>query len=215
MGNNPLATRLIAAMSAIVEAPDYPLLKSYKSDFYKRDTEIMKNFCSGDRHLWVVRESGTHLSRLGVHRKESEWAEATINTSHDTSAGREIYLVTAKGLALITHSKAMDEIRKYDYEVTRNAVFKKSDNSLVATYSAEVYRKPADGNVYVSVVFQSSQLESLNLSTLNALRVIADAEGTEIASSFFKRIEVLTINGQSLVELIESKSMKSEQVEMA
>lgn len=205
MGNKRLAAQLIAAMSAVVEAPNYHLLKSYKKDFYEMDVSAMQNFFAEDRYLWVVRENGTYLTQLGVHLKHSEMAKATIHQSNDTKAGREVYLVTAKGLSLLTHARAMDEIRKLDYEVTRNAVFRKRDNLLVATYTAKVRNE--NGNVLVSFAYQTSHLDGLNVGMLNALRAIAVGEGTQLASTFFMRINQLTINGQSLTDLIESKSI--------
>ena len=197
------ASQLIEAMKRVVEAPGYPYLKSYKDDFYKHDCiAIQETYGHGVRYLWVVNPYGTHLTRIGVHPRQNEWAVATMESGlRAYDIGVALYLISESGVRQITEQQARCELARWDYACS-NANVRDSKGQLLAVWDVEPFRKPSDGDQYCKVAFQSPRLQFMSHSDLLALRDIAVCEGIKAWQSFFVRLDTITVNGMDLSELI-------------
>lgn len=197
------AMAIFHAMTAIVEQPGYVYLQAYKEDFYKHDkTTILNELAKGARYLWVVHPNGTHLTRIGVHPRQNDWATATIESSlRATSLGAEIYLISTAGVRKLTEIEAMSEIRVWQYAVANNTV-RDARGRLIGVFEVRKHSKSGDGNHYTNVVFQSACLPSLGKADLLALRDIGLSESTVVWQSLFVQTESLTINGHCVTELL-------------
>ena len=109
------AKTIFESMKRIVEAPGYPLLQSYKDDFYKHDLSLLlQRWSSKSRAIWVVTPNGTHLNFIGHHAKQIESVEASLTTGY---ANIEIYLLSGKGVTAISRERALAEARHLDFFV--------------------------------------------------------------------------------------------------
>ena len=104
------AQQIFAAMAAIVEAPGYPLLQSYKDDFYKRDLESLKcNWSAKARAIWVITPNGTHLNFIGHHLRQAEEVTASVHCGY---ANIDIFSLAPTGIKRITAAQAVEEAKK-------------------------------------------------------------------------------------------------------
>lgn len=128
------ATTIIAAMTAILEAPGYPLLKYYKMDFAADKLQVQNTWHPAMRMLWIVRESGTHLGTLGVHPRINESLRVVIDRHlfDKTTDKMDCFLVTAQGIAKLTAQQALAELKQLDYIVTGNEIMDKHENCLAS-----------------------------------------------------------------------------------
>ncbi|ABD71989.1 hypothetical protein Rfer_4303 (plasmid) [Rhodoferax ferrireducens T118] len=193
---------IFLAMAAIMAQPGYPYAGGVK-DLYKYDKErILNEFVPGARYLWVVSAKGTELTRIGVHSKTNEWANATIICALTSSSlGAEIYLVSDFGVRKISESQAKTELAHMDYVVDGRSVHD-TNGRLLAVFEVRRHFKAGDGNNYAHVTFETKDPERLTKSDLLALRSIATSEAVLAAQSFFVKIETLTINGRCITEMI-------------
>jgi len=203
MSEQMSAMAISMAMTAIVEKPGYVYLQAFKDDFYKHDkATILNELAPGARYLWVVHPNGTHLTRVGVHHRQNEWATATIESGlHATSLGAEIYLISTAGVRKITEIEAKAELRVWQYAVANNTV-RDVKGRLIGVFEVRKHEKPGDGNHYTNVVFQSACLPCLGKADLLALRDIGLSESTVAWQSLFVQTETLTINGHCVTELL-------------
>lgn len=113
------AQQIFAAMSAIVEAPGYPLLQSYKSDFYKLDLESLKrNWSAQARAIWVVTPNGTHLTFIGHHPRQVEDVDASVHCGYSNI---DVFSLSPSGIKRITAAQAIDEAKKLDFKLKNGA----------------------------------------------------------------------------------------------
>ena len=211
------ASAMFERMKTIVEAPGYKLLQGYKSDFYEHDRDtILSQYAPESTYLWVVRENGTHLNRLGVHSKSTEAAQASIHAGENgSSRGCEMYLLHADKVTRVTKEKAMAAMKIMQFLVNEDVV-RQPNGEVLATYQVRTMTKQGDANQYASVVFQTSHLPRFGLSEFSALLTIALGETTVATGSLFARLEAATINGFDLCELIdECTKTPAQPVELA
>ena len=199
------AAAVIAMMKAIVEAPGYQFLQHYKEDFYNSDVAtISEVFGPQVQYLWIVRPNGTYLTRLGVHAKQNEHALTTYECGvKATAVGVEAYLVSELGVRKVTLQQIQDLMKCCHYVLVEKTV--RVAGEIIAGIDVRRVTKPGNGNHYVHAVLQSPCLERLTVADLGALRDIAAYEGVALWSSFFVQVEVLTINGQDLNTVIETR----------
>lgn len=193
---------IFLAMAAIMEQPGYIYAGGVK-DLYRYDKErILNEFVPGARYLWVVSSNGTELTRIGVHSKTNEWANATMVCALTSSSrGAEIYLVSDFGVRKISESQAKTELDHMDYVVDDKSVHD-ANGRLLAVFEVRRHFKAGDGNNYAHVTFETKESERLTKSDLLALRSIATSEAVLAAQSFFVKVETLTINGRCITEMI-------------
>lgn len=203
------AAQIVAAMKSIVEAPNYPFLKAYKDDFYKHDIATIEQG-SGEcyEYLWVVSLNGTHLTRIGIHERQNDWAKATLESSvTQSSAGADIYRISSSGLRKVTYSQALDALKDYDYVVHENAIRSKQSD-FTATFKATQVRAPGNGNQYVDVVIEATVKTAIPHHRLTALVAIAGCEGIKAWGSLFVQVRSVTLNGQDIASLIEEAAIR-------
>ena len=96
---------IYAQMEAVAKAAmQRGLLQAYEQDFYLYDkVAIQDGWTPEGKFLWVITPNGTHLTEIGIHPKQNDWALATVHSGYKT---REIYLVSAKGIKQLTVEKA-------------------------------------------------------------------------------------------------------------
>jgi hypothetical protein len=201
------AADIFAKMVAIVEQPGYPLLTHYKVDFYTYDRdEILREASPGARFLWVIRESGTHLQRIGVHNQSNEAAMAGIHAGKTSSKlGCELYLIEGDGLKKVNEVQAIAAMKRMEFTIRGNDVID-SKGQIVASMDVEAYRKPIDANNYTNVNFQlnsNRSVSELKYAVVAALRTIAIDESVSRCQSLFVRVESITIDGQDISDAMD------------
>lgn len=175
---------IFSMMAAIVEMPNFPYLLAYKSDFYKLDREaLQRDWTPISRFLWVVRPHGSDLCQLGVHRKMNEHVMAAIECGlRDSAAACAIYLLSSKGVRLLTRTEALAEVNKMEYDVRPGEVFD-AGGKLLASFVVEPY--DAGGRTRAVVRFGSAHGVSIPAWRHSALCAIALSEVIVHSSSLF------------------------------
>lgn len=188
---------LFHAMKERVEQPGYPMLASYKSDFYELDKAYLKkNWVAKARMLWVIKPSGSELVRIGVHSKLNEFASAVIRTAlRESRDGCEIYLVSDRGIQKIDTDRAKIELLKMDFNTGHNTVSDAGGN-LIATF--EIRPRLDRQNQRGSVYFGSSPGVTISVEQRVALRHIANCELIRVWGSFFCSLDEIYLNGSPM-----------------
>ena len=81
------AEQMFAKMREIVERPG-SCLQYFQADFYSHDRNYLVATHAMGKYLWVVRESGTELKRIGVSKKDhvvdslKGWEEGVLATEY-------------------------------------------------------------------------------------------------------------------------------------
>jgi len=194
------AEKLFEQMKAIVERAGYPLLTSYKVDLYVHDLEYLRqNDAPGVKFMWIVRESGTYLCRLGVAPRVNAEVDYAIDM-HDANR-REVYLLDrdAGTVKLLDDATAKRRLKEFEYKVERCTVSRKGEPIAVADIRLTSWTngKPPTGTVY----FHTGQV-TFPLETLYALRSLAVCFVIEATHSLFTATEKIYIEGTDINELI-------------
>ena len=193
------ANKVIADMREIIDQPGYPYLVSHREDFDVIDVQSLRaNFSTGARYLWVVKQCGTHLTRLGVHPRADSWARANINSGITSSElGAQIYLLSDEGVKLISCEEAETEIQRMDY-TTVGKVIRRSSGEAIATINIASSGYDDRGNRFYNMLLQSESPDSLNRADLTALGAIAVCEAEQHAQTFFVRVDSILLNGKDI-----------------
>lgn len=183
------ASQMHAAMAAIVEAPDYPLLQSYKQDFYKHDLESLRlNWTAQSRAIWVVTPNGTHLCFVGHHEHQIDHVDAAVHSGYEHI---EIYLLRPSGIKRITRGQALDEARKLDFRVKAGGHVTDALGNTVAYMSlgkgGDIRRRTT------TVHFDPGLNYTGSPSHVAALRNIALHESIRAVQTLFVSIQRITI----------------------
>ena len=187
------AKTIFESMKRIVEAPGYPLLQSYKDDFYKHDLSLLlQRWSSKSRAIWVVTPNGTHLNFIGHHAKQIESVEASLSTGY---ANFEIYLLSEKGVTAISRERALTEARHLDFLVKGQSLLDKAGEKL-ATFEIEPFG-PKHRN-RTCVHFTSVPGINKNGLLPSALMEIAIQETIVACSSLFSGAELVTLDGEAI-----------------
>ncbi len=158
------AEKLFENMKAIVERDGYPLLTSYKVDFYVHDLEYLRqNDAPGVKFMWIVRESGSYLCRLGVAPRVNAEVDYAIDI-HDANR-REVYLLDrdAGTVKLLDDATAKRRLKEFDYKVERCTISRAYRGSRYSAYNMDE-RQTTDRN-------GSFSYGSVNVFTGNAVRL--------------------------------------------
>ncbi|MBV0881622.1 hypothetical protein KTQ42_20280 [Noviherbaspirillum sp. L7-7A] len=194
------AEKLFEKMKAIIERAGYPLLSSYKVDFYVHDREYLRqNDAPGVKFMWIVRESGTYLCRLSVAPRVNAEVDYAIDI-HDANR-REVYLLDrdAGTVKLLDDTAAKRRLKEFDYKVGRCTISRKGERIAVADIRLTSWTngKPPTGTVHC----HTGQMQ-FPLETLYALRSLAVYFVIEATHSLFTATEKIFIEGTDINELI-------------
>jgi hypothetical protein len=198
--NQMHAEILFETMKAIVERDGYPLLTSYKVDFYVHDLEYLRqNDAPGVKFMWIVRESGSYLCRLGVAPRVN--AEVDYAIEIRDANRREVYLLDrdAGTVKLLDDATAKRRLKEFDYKVERCTISRRGEPIAVADTRLTTWTngKPPTGTVH----FHTGQV-TFSLETLYALRSLAVCFVIEASHSLFTATEKIYIEGTDINELI-------------
>lgn len=201
-------TMLIEQMKAIVEQDGYPFLKHYKSDFYECDLRLLNAlYTSKSRWLWILRENGSHLLRIGVHERETEAAFIYIdNAMKSTAIGGDFYVLSADGVKRLNQEQAKLAVMKIDYVVKGERIAKTSGEEI-ANIAVNAYTMPSDGNVYADVNVTSIPGYLPDLGDLSALAIIGVREAEKKAGSMFVKIKKFTFDEADIHDEIEKRKL--------
>lgn len=191
---------ILTAMRGVVEAPGYPLLKGYKTDFYEHDVRQIRNsWASGSQFLWVVREYGTHLAHIGVHAKLNEYASAAISVAVTSGSPYEIYHLSAKGVRKLTLEAARLLLVVMQY-VTQDHRVMDASGKVVAAFTVE---RVATGTTQSGIVrFTTAHDVIRTPSFLAALNQIAMGEVVKAWGSWFCSVQAVEVDGRDIAPLL-------------
>lgn len=189
---------LFATMRTVIEAPGYPLLKSYRQDFYQHDrATLRKTYTPEMSYLWIVRKMGTHLYPLHLSEHISHEANAALSLQ---DSAREIYLIAPGIFKQIGLQKALDEIKQMDYQVIDGFVCKYHGGSrkIIAAVATDLcYNK---GRRYGLVRYSGEVgFDNLRERDLVALRCIAVGLVHQSGNCLFTPCVQITYDDQSLM----------------
>lgn len=185
-------------MKAVIEQPSYPFLTHYRDDFYKHDRRYLEaTDAPGSRYIWVVRETGTHLVKIGVHPGMHEEITAAMATCGPER--REVYLVSDAGVTKLSDAKTKTLLQSYQYTVQGSMVFKEKRH--LATLDVSVSRW-SQGSQPTGTVHITGVQPYLSLETLVSLCQIGEREVIRKAGTLFVGTETITLDGQPLREMI-------------
>jgi hypothetical protein len=133
-----------------------------------------------------------------------------------TALGCALYLVSSSGVKQVDEKQARHALVSPKYEIAHNAVIRKVDSTVVATYSIRHSAHHDRQAQCFDVHFQASNLEGLPTHELADLRTIAFRETEAVVQSLFVKITDLRINGVELNDLIaHRRSMNQKQTALA
>ena len=191
------------AMRAVVEAPGYHLLQSYKNDFYMHDAkQIHDGFAVGVQYIWVVRENGTHLAQIGVHEKLNEHASAALSVALTSGGAHEIYHLSAKGVRKVSHDEARSRLLSLEYLTDGQRVMDASGKTL-ATFTLErvAMERAQTGTVHFTVAANVQKSPAF----LKALSQIALGEMVKSWASWFCFVQSVSIDGSDIATLLDDQ----------
>lgn len=192
------ARTVFEAMRAIVESPDC-VLRHYKQDFYKYDAAYLARTHAIGLHAWILRDAGTHLVRMGVHRRMHEELLAGLQAGGENA---QIYMIDPAKVAIkaIDANRARELTTRFEY-VTKDQTVWKNDQPLAWL---DVRFTPwSNGRSPQGLVRIEPRTERLSKGDLIALRQIAECEVIDASHSLFTGTESCTIEGRDVFELIE------------
>jgi hypothetical protein len=195
-----MAHKAFEMLSAIFEAPGYPLLKHYKNDFLGYDKEFLDaQTVPQSTFILAVRLNGTQTVRLGVHAKHEEWMHATLSSTDE--GGKEFYLITIGDtvadvkIAKITPDKVKSQLgRRFAYRVYKGRAYHKGE---VIADMVVTRRWDADSHERLSTVTYSRR-EGLAYRDIPALLLLAQYE----TGSIWTKIEAITVDGENISDLM-------------
>lgn len=179
------------------------LLQSYASDVYDCDRKVVGAIWAPDsKYLWLVRENGSHLSRLGVGEKRVEVEAALCCLERDIKAQRhcvwliETDAIGATSMKKITRQKALDWCAWRQYEARDGRVRRNG----VAVASVKVGpARTAPGIWSCDMDIQTPAKQPSRVDVLAAY-----CHGAELATKLlglFVKIGPVRVNGVSIDEV--------------
>lgn len=192
------ARTVFDAMAAIVEAPGC-ILQHYKVDFYKYDAEYLARSHAIGLHLWILRPSGTHLIRVGVHPALHEYIDAALSVG----PSHTIYLIDPERVSItkITETRARELAGKYEFTTDECTVTKAGQIIARIDVSFTPYSCGKEPRGIVTLYRRTDA--PLSKGDLIALWQIAGCEVTKRGRSLFTKTESVTLDGEDLYDLIE------------
>ncbi len=202
----PDAKEAYESMARIVNAPGYPLLRNYRSDFEKHDKEFIERVWSEDaKLLWIVRGNGTHTVPLGIHPGIAEEGFAALSMEGQ----KDVFTVCARrGVRRVSPEAAKDELRKFDWSADSNGgIFRKGRLVAIAT-RVDVSRE--DNRLRGDVALRPADKGmEFSLGDLIALRQISERLVISKAGTLFVGTRSATLDGADLFDLQDGKRARA------
>lgn len=187
-------------MAAVVSAPNYPLLKHHRRDFEVHDKQFLDNAWSPDsKMLWIVRESGTTLTALGMCKEVSDWGRAAIDAGGDM----EFHLADQRGLSRISKDKALSELGIYQW---RNLSGRICKGTRALADLADINLQRVDNRLWAETKLASvTKPEALTLGDAIGLLQMSELAAISKAGTFFCQTKSVLLDGQDLHALVDAK----------
>jgi hypothetical protein len=189
------AARVFSLMRPVIDSPQ-SRLTSYRNDFYVHDRNYLRSTHATGQYLWIVREQGTELRKLGLHKAENDWLHAAM----DVSSARDMYLVDADRMTISNvlddaHANQLMDGFRY---ATRDGAVSKDGVPLVHMKTDMVSR--GDGGRAAAVTVTS--LQEIPHSELAALLHLAQIKGREDGQSLFTPVASVSLDGNDLFAML-------------
>ncbi len=203
------ASNIIQAMSAILDAPGYPLLKFYKFDFANNKLQIQSEWHPAMRMLWIVRECGTHLGTMGVHARGNEELRVVIDNFKYNEALNllDCFLITGQGVSKVTADYALNELKRLDY-VTRDEKVMDATGVELASFDLHLIQNSNQLTGDVAFITQNMDVMAQRQHHI-ALMQIANAEVTNAWQSLWAKPRKVTLNGANLFALLRTEEAQT------
>jgi hypothetical protein len=120
---NPM-NRVYTAMQELVNSPALAFFTAYKKDFDVHDRREICDWGSPSAEwIWAVRESGTHLVRLGVSRRQDEFLIAVLNQQDRESGEGQTHK--------LFHVRGSGQVKQVDVERARDLLLQPRQFELI------------------------------------------------------------------------------------
>lgn len=174
-----------AAMEKVVKSVQKRgLLENYQKDFFEFDRNFLQSqWTSEGKFIWVITPNGTHLSEIGLHKKQNEWALATIHTGYKNVA---IFIVAKSEVKEITKEKAEAEIQQLDFHVNQGVVCNSSGDVLAYMHISPRQNQSRQGG---EVRFTLAENKHYTNRFKHILSVIATSEMAKYYGSWFSCVD--------------------------
>ena len=203
---NTLATPVFQKMRAIVEDPKNGLLQHYSRDFYVHDRNSLNLLATPEAEfVWMPYDMGSHLVKIGIHRRLHDWLEACLSTY----GGRwQAYHVSIKGCQVrpVSREKVNDLMRKFRFKVDGRLIRRAADGVAIA--SIETIECVYEEGNKKGMVQMNSHGKHLSLDELLAVQSIAEAELVGVAHSLFVQPGVMQLDGADIRALCDEARAK-------
>lgn len=208
------STIVFEQLKNIVEMPGYPFLQHYKEDFYKCDKHhLSRTLADGVRYLWIAREHGSHLVRLGVHPKMHEAMIAVLDNHTDETMDIRLIEVTSMDMPAkivkIKASRACDEMRRLNYKIEGSIITNRAGEKI-ASVTIKItgwnQGKAPYGTVYIQPVRASNgEPKAISRADLIALGQIGECGVIEESQSLFTPAKEIWFGDRDFEEMIAPK----------
>lgn len=201
---------LFNAMAQLLKLPTMAFFQHYTKDFFEHDRrELITWGAPGARYIWVVRDSGTHLIRIGVDPKSCEYGMAVLeqisrNRNCPSALFVRIFEITDRTITEIDvgHAQRLLGASSDAYKV-RNGVVSRRDggNSYrdLATLRIDTQTRSAAMPLR-HVRFTTSN--KLSPADVGALRIIAQCEVVRASQSLFTSPASIEIDGVDVCDVM-------------
>lgn len=196
---NAQAQEMWNAMKAALSY-EVGLLQSYASDVYDCDRKAVGAMWAEDsKYLWLVRENGSHLSRVGVGEKRIEVEAALRCLERDIDAQKHcIWLIEtdaagSTSLKKVSRQRALDWCAWRQYEARDGQV--RRDGGSVATVKVGPARR-GPGIWGCDMEIQTKEKDPRRVDVLAAY-----CHGAELATKLlglFVKIGPVRVNGEPI-----------------
>lgn len=207
-------TIVFEQLKNIVEMPGYPFLQHYKEDFYKCDKHhLSRTIADGVRYLWIARDNGSHLVRLGVHSKMHEAMIAVLDNHTDETMDIRLIKVDSMDMpAKITKikaSRACDELRHLDYKIDGSTVTNRAGEkiaSLMIKITGWHQGESPYGTVYIQPARHSNgEYKNISRADLIALGQIGECGVIQESQSLFTPTKEIWFGDRDFEDMIAPK----------
>lgn len=199
---------LFEAMAALLQLPQLAFFKHYRNDFFEHDRrELVDWGAPGARYLWVVRASGSHIVRLGVHPKHHEYGIAVIEQlRHARGAEARIFEVSSHTIAEIDSGSALRLLAAgpFEFQVRGSSIVRRSRGGVersIASLRIDLESRYADLPLrHVRI----TAADKLTAEEIGALRIISQCEVMLQAHSLFAAPASILIDGADISDAMQA-----------
>lgn len=194
------------AMLSLLALPEMAFFTHYRDDFFVHDQRELINWgAPGSDYLWIVRSSGTHLSRLGIHPSCDKYMEAALDSVSRSDPAARVFRVSGRGIRELTFDAAKQLLAHtpHLYALKDHQVLFGAGIDAVRLATISIQRTTGENLSYRwSVDFTSDR--ELGLNHLVAMRELALASVVKASGSLLVSPWRVTVNGTEITAAVEA-----------